>query len=187
MVARRTPEPRVARAAGSCGFLAARISKNGQACVQSDWRCSACSLPPSGAPSPAPTAVPSAYPEVAPAPIEAPAPAADLDLHDTAIDLPAAGNCDAAPEADPRCPDEVLTAAALSYLDKTVAEFDGRTMKVIEYDHDALLAEAYADPGFRRLLQHADVAPADGVLDHAEARTLEAAVLSLLEAKVARR
>ena len=141
-------------------------------------------LAPLGCAQSAPTAVSSAYPEVAPAPIEAPAPAADLD--DAATELPAAGGCDAAPEGDPRCPDEVLTAAALSYLDKTVAEFDGQTMKVIAYDHDALLAEAYADRGFRRLLQHADVAPADGVLDHAEARTLEAAVFALLEAKLAR-
>jgi hypothetical protein len=133
----------------------------------------------------APQELSSAYPEVAPAPIEASASAADLD--GAAAEVPAAGRCDTPPQTDPRCPEEVLTAAALSYLDKTVAEFDGRTMKIIAYDRDALLAEAFADAGFRRLLQHADVAPADGILDHAEARSLEASVLALLETRFARR
>jgi hypothetical protein len=127
----------------------------------------------------------SAYPEVAPAPVEAPAPATDLPEAVPAA-LPEVGGCDAAPELDPRCPADILAAAALSWLDKTVAEFDGTTMRVIEYDRDALLGEAFADAGFRRLVQLADAAPADGVLDHAEARDLEGAVLRLCEARMAR-
>ena len=130
--------------------------------------------------------IPSAYPEAATVvPEQAPPPVVDLPAMDPA--LPQAGACEAAPVDDPRCPADVLAAAALSYLDKTVAEFDGTSMRVIEYDRDALLTEAMADEGFRRLVQLADATPADGVLDHIEARDLESAVLRVCEARVARR
>ena len=130
--------------------------------------------------------IPSVYPEVAAVPEQAPAPLPDLEAQEPVV-VPALAACDAAPAADPRCPVDVLTAAAMSYLDKTVAEFDGTSMRLIEYDREALLSEAMADDGFRRLVQLADAAPADGVLDHTETRDLEAAVLRLCEARVASR
>jgi hypothetical protein len=130
--------------------------------------------------------VPSAYPDVATVPEQPPAPQLDLETPQPVV-VPALGACDAAPPADPRCPVDVLTAAAMSYLDKTVAEFDGTSMRLIEYDRDALLSEALADDGFRRLVQLADAAPTDGILDHAETRELESAVLRLCDARVASR
>ena len=129
------------------------------------------------------TSLSSTVPQVAPAPIEVPIVAPAV----VPIEVPEAGACDAAPELDPRCPVDVLAAAAMSWLDKTVAEFDGTTMRVIEYDRQALLDEAFADDNFRRLVQLSDAAPADGVLDHREARELEAAVLRLCDARMARR
>lgn len=123
------------------------------------------------APEPAPEPAPALVHE----PIVTPEPVPEV--------VPEVGGCDAAPELDPRCPADVLAAAAMSWLDKTVAEFDGTTMRVIEYDRDALLQEAFADAGFRRLVQISDATPADGVLDHAEARALEAAVLRVCDAR----
>ncbi len=135
------------------------------------------------------TAPTSSLSSVVPAPAAAPAPVQEPIVAPEAVPtaVPEAGACDAAPQLDPRCPADVLAAAAMSWLDKTVAEFDGTTMRVIEYDRDALLEEAFADAGFRRLVQVSDATPTDGVLDHAEARELEAAVLRLCDARVARR
>jgi hypothetical protein len=129
---------------------------------------------------------PSVYAEVAAVAEQPPAPQPELEAPQPVV-VPALGGCDAAPAADPRCPLDVLTAAAMSYLDKTVAEFDGTSMRVIEYDREALLSEAMADDGFRRLVQLADAAPTDGILDHAETRELESAVLRLCDARVATR
>lgn len=124
----------------------------------------------------------------------APAPAATLSPEAAVVEgmpsaphrafevLPAAAPCnEAAPADDDRCPSEVLHAAAMSWLGKTAAEFDGMQMHVIEYDEDELQAEARADAAFAELLVSADVAPRDGQLDHVEARAVESRVLSLVD------
>ncbi len=97
--------------------------------------------------------------------------------------LPEPAPCtdDAATDDDDRCPAEVLHAAAMSWLGKTSAEFDGVQMHVIEYDEAQLQAEARADAAFAELLVAADVAPRDGMLGRVEARAVESRVLSLVD------
>ncbi len=68
----------------------------------------------------------------------------------------------------------------MSFLGKTAAEFDGWTMVMVEYDRDALLEEAFANPGFCALVAAADTEPHDGVLTTVEAERLEGAVLASL-------
>lgn len=75
----------------------------------------------------------------------------------------------------------LLIASAMSYLGKTTAEFDGTTLVVVEHDPEALLDEAFADPGFCALVAASDVEPHDGVLTTDEAERLESAVLAALE------
>jgi hypothetical protein len=102
--------------------------------------------------------------------------------------LPDAGPCDDAPtEAESRCPSEVLHAAAMSWLGKTSAEYDGIQMVVLEYDEAQLQAEARADAAFAELLLAADVAPRDGRLDRAEAAAVETRVLQLVDGQLAHR
>ena len=96
-------------------------------------------------------------------PFEAPAPEESLHVE------PAESDAEA-----------LLVAAAMSYLGKTAAEFDGHTMVVVEYDRDLLLEEAFANPGFCALVAAADADPHDGVLTIVEAEQLEGAVLASL-------
>lgn len=84
-----------------------------------------------------------------------------------------------------RCPDEILASAALSWLGKTVAEFDGTRMVTVEHDPELLMEEAHADPEFCRILHQADTRPADGRIDRDEALHVEARVLEAIEARYA--
>jgi hypothetical protein len=92
--------------------------------------------------------------------------------------------CDVAesPEDD-RCPTEILQAAAMSYLGKTTAVFDGVTMQDVEVDPELLMDEASHDAGFCQLALQADSTPADGRLDRHEALALEEAVFAKLEVR----
>lgn len=110
----------------------------------------------------APTTAPMAAATPSPAP--EPTLAAELDIDAT----------DAEAQA-------LLVASAMSYLGKVTAEFDGMTMVVVEHDPDALLDEAFADPGFCAMVAAADAEPHDGVLNQPEAAELETAVLARLE------
>lgn len=142
------------------------------------------------APSAATTNVP-AVPLSASAPVDSPRPSATpapapsvVALEDAAV--PVAGACDEpTPADDPRCPSEVLLAAALSYLDTTVAQFDGTYVEAVEYDPEDVLSEARADPRFRQILAAADVEPTDGRLGPAEAREAERQVLEIVDARYA--
>ncbi len=111
-----------------------------------------------------------------------PAPPAVADLL-----VPAVDGCrgDESTTDDSRCPDEVVIAAAMSWLGKTTAVFDGVHMELVEYDPVEVRAEAESDATFRRLLADADASPRDGHLDGAEARALEERVLALLDARYA--
>jgi hypothetical protein len=94
--------------------------------------------------------------------------------------------CDAPDSAeDDRCPTEILQAAAMSYLGKTTAVFDGVTMQEVEVDPELLMDEASRDVGFCQLALQADSTPADGRLDRHEALALEEAVFAELEARAA--
>lgn len=100
------------------------------------------------------------------------------------VAMPAAAACETE-GASTRCPEEILLSAAMSWLDKTSAEFDGTTMVVVEHDPELLMEEAHEDPAFCRFLVDADVGPSDGELDRAEALAVEARVLQALEARYA--
>ena len=120
---------------------------------------------------------------------EAPAPALEPAVPMADLDLPEAAECGDAmltPE-DARCPNEILHAAALSWLGKTTAVFDGIEVELIEYDPAEIRAEAERDGAFRRMLAEADAAPRDGRLDGAEARHLEQCVLERIDAQYAAR
>ena len=138
-----------------------------------------------------PTQSPAAHP-VAPAPATpraAPAPTLEAVAQVDDADLPVAAECRDAmliPE-DQRCPHEILHAAALSWLNKTTAVFDGVEVELIEYDPNEIRAEAEGDLAFRRMLADADAAPRDGRLDGAEARDLEQRVLDRIDAQYAAR
>lgn len=93
--------------------------------------------------------------------------------------LPQPAPCE--PAASDRCPAEILHAAALSWLGKTTAEYDGIEMKVVSHDEAQVQAEARADAAFAELLLSADVAPRDGHLDRAESAAVEARVLALMD------
>lgn len=102
------------------------------------------------------------------------------------VSMPAAADCSSdGVEPDARCPEEILVSAAMSWLGKTAAEFDGTTMVVVEHDPELLLQEAHEDPDFRRMLVDADVGPSDGQLDRDEALAVEARVLAAVEARYA--
>lgn len=118
-----------------------------------------------------------------PAAVPAPMPNAHAD-----VPLPVVMECDMLEPAgaDPRCPEQIVSAAILSHLDKTTAEFDGVEVVEVEHDPELLWEEASADAEFRGLLLAADAAPADGVIDHAEALALEAEVLARWERRHAR-
>lgn len=132
----------------------------------------------------APAATPSASPVAAvPAPVLEPAaPVADLDLPEAAE----CGDAMLTPE-DARCPGEIVHAAALSWLGKTTAVFDGVDVELIEYDPAEIRSEAEQDVAFRRMLADADATPRDGRLDGAEARHLEQQVLERIDAQYAAR
>lgn len=134
----------------------------------------AVSTTPTTAPAPSPTVAEVA--PAAPAVVEAPS---DLVIPD-------AGGCsEPLPADDPRCPEEVLLAAALSFLDTTVARFDGMEVESVEYDPAEVLEEARQDPRFRQILASADAEPADGVLGAEEVRAAELQVLEIVEARYA--
>ena len=118
-----------------------------------------------------------------------PAPVAPAPVMAVEGPLPTAGDCPgvALDADDPRCPVEVIGAAATSWLDKTTAVFDGVQMHVVEYDPVEITAEAQRDPAFARLLADADSEPRDGILDGAEARVVEARVLEHIDARHAAR
>jgi hypothetical protein len=102
--------------------------------------------------------------------------------------LPQAAPCETDQDAeDTRCPADVLHAAAMSWLGKTAAEYDGVSMHVIAYDPAQIQAEARADAAFAEMLLAADTSPRDGRLDRVEATALEDRVLSLLDPRVAAR
>lgn len=119
---------------------------------------------------------------VAPPALEPAAPVADFDLPEAAE----CGDAMLTPE-DARCPNEILHAAALSWLGKTTAVYDGVEVELIEYDPAEIRAEAEQDGTFRRMLADADAAPRDGRLDGAEARDLEQRVLDRIDAQYAAR
>ena len=127
-------------------------------------------------PAAAPTPLPAAH--VATDPVVAPR-----------GELPAAADCatEELSDDDPRCPADVVLAAAMSWLDKTTAVFDGVEMHIVEHDPVEIALEAQGDPEFSRLLTEADTAPRDGVLDGAEARVLESRVLEHIDARHADR
>lgn len=93
--------------------------------------------------------------------------------------LPEPAPCEAAAGQE-RCPSEILHAAAMSWLGKTTAEYDGFEMKLVQHDEAEVQAEARADAAFAELLLSADVAPRDGHLDRAESAAVEERVLALM-------
>ena len=105
------------------------------------------------------------------------------DSLETAPDLRSARLPEAAPceiDSEERCPADILHAAAMSWLGKTTAEYDGLEMKIVEHDFAEVQAEARADAAFAELLLAADVAPRDGELDGAESSAVEERVLALV-------
>ena len=124
-------------------------------------------------------------PELAPRPVVQLPPAAPALAAEAAALPRPAERCDHASAADDdRCPGEILHSAAMSYLGKTTAVFDGVTMQEVEIDPDLLMDEASQDVGFCQLALQADSTPADGQLNRDEALALEEAVFAALESRV---
>ncbi|MEM6994261.1 MAG: hypothetical protein AAF721_27345 [Myxococcota bacterium] len=131
-------------------------------------------------------------PMVATAPVDNRAPDAAVEattLPVADLVMPQVDGChgDESTADDSRCPDEVVVAAALSWLGKTTAIYNGVEMELVEHDPELVRAEAEQDVAFRQMLAAADAAPRDGRLDGAEARQLEEQVLSRLDARLAAR
>lgn len=107
----------------------------------------------------------------------------------SAMELPAVGGCSESDvtDDDDRCPEQIVHAAAMSWLGKTTAIYDGVRVEVLEYDPAEVRAEAQRDVMFREMMAAADAAPTDGQLDGAEARILEASVLDHIDARYAAR
>lgn len=83
--------------------------------------------------------------------------------------VPAIADCDwETIGRDDLCPEEAVYSAALSYLGKPVAMYDGEEMVELRYEETEVIAEAMQDPSFRSIMRRADHS-ADGVLDVAEA------------------
>lgn len=82
--------------------------------------------------------------------------------------------------SDELCPEEAVYSAALSYLGKPVATFDGEEMVELRYEESEVITEAMQEPTFRSIMRRAD-ASQDGVLDVMEAAQTIDYVFAVLE------
>lgn len=82
--------------------------------------------------------------------------------------------------SDELCPEEAVYSAALSYLGKPVAMFDGEEMVELRYEESDVISEAMQEPTFRSIMRRADSSK-DGVLDVNEAAQTIAFVFDVLE------
>ena len=82
---------------------------------------------------------------------------------------------------DDRCAQDIVAAAATSYL--FVRQTADESMTVATYESDRAIEDALDEAEFQRILRRADAAPRDGVIVRAEALEVERRVAALVEGR----
>lgn len=82
---------------------------------------------------------------------------------------------------DDRCAQDIVAAAATSYL--FVRQASGESMSVATYESDRAIEDALDEAEFQRIVRRADAAPRDGIIVRSEALEVERRVAALVEGR----